>query len=596
MKELAVLNKYFLKYKYHFFGGILFVVVSNIFGVLYPRIFRFAIDMIKQSVQVFQLYEHLPLMERAKPLLSSFLLTFGLLILLMAVLKGVFMFFMRQTIIVMSRRIEFDLKNLLFDKYQQLSLSFFKRHNTGDLMARVSEDVGKVRMYLGPGVMYGINLLSLFALVIYSMLEVSPVLTLWVCAPLPFLSIAIYFVNKIILQRSTLIQNKLSDLTTYAQEAFSGIRVIKSFAREKAFEQEFEKELDDFQAKSLSLVRVNALFFPLMMALIGLSTILTIYVGGLLLERGLISAGNIAEFVIYINMLTWPVAALGWVASMIQQAVASQKRINEYLQVEPEIDKTAGEDVSLEGGIEFSNVSFDYPDSGIRALEDISFRIKPGQTLGIVGPTGSGKSTVAALLSRLYDVSEGNILLDGHPIQSLNPGKLRSQLGYVPQEVFLFSDTIANNIRFGKSGSANEEVVTAAKVASIYNGIMSFPNHFETSLGERGITLSGGQKQRVAIARAVIRKPKIYVFDDCLSALDTNTESRILANLKKLTSDTTTVIISHRISSVMNADLILVLENGQIVERGKHLDLLKNDGYYSRVNQKQQMEAQHQVG
>ena len=595
MRQLAYLNKYFLKYKLHFFGGILFVVISNLFGVLYPKIFRLAIDMIKESVEVFRLFSSFSLMERAEALLGNFLLLFGGLILALAVLKGLFMFFMRQTIIVMSRRIEYDLKNSLFDKYQSLSMSFFKRKNTGDLMARISEDVGKVRMYVGPGLMYGINLITLFIFVIYSMLSVNTELTLWVITPLPLLSILIYYINSLILKRSKQIQDKLSDLTTFAQETFSGIRIIKSFAREEAFENEFAENLDDFRAKSMSLVKINSLFFPLMMALIGISTILTIYVGGMLLQEGKVSAGNIAEFIIYVNMLTWPVAALGWVASMIQQAAASQARINEYLKEEPEIDKTAGEEIQLKGHIEFKEVDFIYPDSGIKALDKVAFSVTAGQTLGIVGPTGSGKSTIAYLISRLYETTSGKVLVDGNEIESMNPMNLRSQMGYVPQEVFLFSDTIAENIRFGKMEASNDEVAKAAKMASVYNSIIGFKEGFETVLGERGINMSGGQKQRVAIARAIIREPALYIFDDCLSALDTRTENEILNNLKSITGKSTTLIISHRISSVRNADHIIVLDGGQIVDQGKHKDLIGREGYYQRINQKQQIEEENAV-
>lgn len=589
MNQLKALNHYFLKYKFHFFSGIAFVIISNVFGVLYPQVFRHAVDLIKESVGIFKLFNHLSIQDRVNELFTSYLVLFGALVLALALLKGVFMFFMRQTIIVMSRRIEFDMKNVLYEKYQALSMAFFKRNNTGDLMARISEDVGKVRMYLGPGIMYAINLATLFTFVIYAMIQVNAELTFYVLLPLPILSFAIYYVNSLILKRSKAIQEQLAQLTTFSQEAFSGIRVIKSYARENSFKKYFSKELDDFKAKNMHRVKVDALFFPLMMALIGISTILTIYVGGIKLAEGTISAGNIAEFVIYINMLTWPVAALGWVASMVQQAAASQARINEFMAETPDIDKTQGLKLAISGAIEFNKVSFTYPDSGILALDEINLKINPGETLGIVGKTGSGKSTFANLLTRLYDVSNGTIKIDNKDLRALEPSYLRSQIGYVPQEVFLFSDSILNNIKFGGNNFSETQAKEAAKNAAIYDNIMEFPEAFETQLGERGITLSGGQKQRLAIARAIIRKPKIFIFDDCLSAMDTNTEKTILENLQKLTNQTTSIIISHRISSVMNADQIIVLDEGKIVEQGKHFELLEQNGYYANINEKQQI-------
>ena len=594
MKSLAYLNRYFFKYRLRFVLGILFVLISNVFGVLPPQIIRYSIDMIAERIVAFQLFEQ----SRFKPDLfvetSGYLLLFAGLVLLLALLKGVFMFFMRQTIIVMSRHIEFDLKNDIYEKYQKLSLSFFRRNSTGDLMARISEDVGKVRMYLGPALMYGINLIALFSVVIPVMIQVNPMLTLYVLLPLPVLSIGIYYVNNIILQRSTAIQEKLGELTSYAQEAFSGIRVIKSYGLEKVYLNTFGKELDDYREKSMNLVKVDALFFPLTLLLIGLSTIITVSIGGVQVSRGNITPGNIAEFVIYVNILTWPVTSLGWVASIIQQAAASQARINKLME-EPLEFEEGGLDVVLNGHVVFENVSFTYRDSGIMALQDICFKLKPGNTLGIVGRTGSGKSTLANLITRMFDPSQGTIWVDGENLKALDVGHYRTQLGYVPQDVFLFSDSIRNNIGFGKQAATEEELLAAAEVAALSNTLANLPNGLETVLGERGITLSGGQKQRLSIARAIIKKPKLYVIDDCLSALDTKTEQQILNNIQKITSGVSSIIISHRVSSVMQADHIIVLDQGRMVEEGTHLELLSRNGYYASIFKKQQSNPSEQL-
>ncbi len=592
MRALASLNRFFFKYRVRLGLGILFVLISNWFGVLPPQIIRHAIDLISASIDIFRLFNGSSLQQGFYQVFTAFLLMFAVLVLLLSVLKGLFMYFMRQTIIVMSRWIEFDLKNELYDKYQSLSLSFYRRNNTGDLMSRISEDVGKVRMYIGPAVMYGINLIALFVFVITVMLRVNPVLTFYVLLPLPVLAWGIYYVNNLILTRSTAIQQQLGKLTSFSQEAYSGIRVIKSYGREKAFAGLFQKELSEFKDKALELVKVDALYFPLTMLLIGLSTILTIYIGGIQVSEGAISAGNIAEFVIYVNMLTWPVTSVGWVASIMQQAAASQVRINAILHETPDIEPEEGEKISLSGDIRWQHVSFTYPQSGITALSDISFHLKPGQTLGIVGRTGSGKSTVASLLNRLYDPTEGKIWIDGYDITSLHPGQLRSQLGYVPQEVFLFSDSITNNIRFGVDEADETAIQQAAAAASLAETIADFPEAYGTMLGERGVTLSGGQKQRLAIARALIRKPRVYVMDDCLSALDTHTERSILENIRSITRDTTTIIISHRISSVMAADQILVLDHGKLVASGTHESLLAAGGYYADIFHKQQISGQ----
>ena len=590
MKDLQVVNFYFLKYKWHLLGGILFVTISNIFGVLYPPVFRYSIDLITDSLLVYNLFDHLSIQKRVYALFTDYLMVFGALVLGLAVLKGIFMYFMRQTIIVMSRWIEFDQKNALFQKYLDLDLGFYRRNSTGDLMSRMTEDTGKVRMYTGPSLMYGINMVVMFVLVIGAMLAVNVSLTFWVLLPLPFLSYIIYKINGIILKRSKEIQIKLSRLTTFTQEAFSGIRVIKSYGREQKFKALFNLELEDFKAKSLNLVKVDAVFMPIMTAMVGLSTILTVFVGAIQINKGEITTGNIAEFVIYINMLTWPVASLGWLVTMVQQAAASQQRISEFMNLTPAIDKHKGLQTAIKGNIHFDNVSFTYQDSGIEALKNINFDLKAGQTLGIIGKTGSGKSTLAYVLSRLYDVKSGQIYIDDTNVQHFNPAYLRSQMGYVPQESFLFSDSIANNVGFGLTQADRPKIEQAIDKAAMTDTVDGLPQGLETLLGERGVNLSGGQKQRIAIARAIVRAPKIYIFDDCLSALDTNTEKQILENIQQLTQETTSVIISHRISSVINADKIIVLEQGQIVEQGSHQQLIDLQGYYHNIYQKQQIE------
>lgn len=589
MKSLLRLNSYFLKHRKKLILGICFVIISNLFGILPPQIIRKSVDLIvtnidtiKESTDAAQL----------KAELGKQLLWFGLLVLGLSLLKGVFMFFMRQTIIVMSRWIEFDLKNDLYAKYQSLTASFFKQHPTGDLMSRVSEDVGKVRMYIGPAIMYGINLVILFVFVIGVMLQVNVKLTLYVLLPLPILSVTIYYVNNIILQRSTAIQEQLGKLTSLSQESYSGIRVLKSYGLEKRFASLFQDELRLFKEKSLSMARADALFFPLTLLLIGLSTILTIYIGGMEVKAGRLTAGNIAEFVIYVNMLTWPVTSVGWVASIVQQAAASQKRINEILDAQPDFDTQEGHACIIDGSLTFDQVTFTYPGSEIPAIKNISFELKPGQTLGIVGRTGAGKSTLAQLIARVYDPQLGVICVSGENIRTLSAAHFRSQLGFVPQDVFLFSDTIYNNIAFGNTHASAAAVEDAARLASLQNTLATMPDGIHTLLGERGVTLSGGQKQRVSIARAILRKPKLYVIDDCLSALDAQTEQEILQNLLQLTEGVSTVIISHRISSVANADLILVLEHGEIVEKGTHAELIEHEGFYASIHARQRQQEQ----
>jgi ATP-binding cassette subfamily B multidrug efflux pump len=593
MKELAYLNKHFSNYKTHLFGGIVFVAISNLFAIFPAQVIRYAIDFVQDTLSVYPAFNTPEFADAYKNILTQAILLFSVLVISLSVLKGFFMYLMRQTIIVMSRHIEFDMKNEIFDKYQRLHMAFYKSNNTGDLMNRISEDVSRVRMYVGPAIMYTINLIVLFVMVIFTMWKVNPTLTAYVLTPLPILSILIYWVSREINKRSEAVQAKLSDLSTFVQEAFSGIRVMKAYNRLDEKEHEFSEHCNDYKATNLGLVKVNALFMPAMILLIGLSTILTIYIGGQLTMQGKISPGNIAEFVIYVNMLTWPVASVGWVTSLVQRAAASQKRINEFLQAEIDIVNTSHESYEPKGQLQFINVSFRYPESGVQALNDVSFTVNPGESLAIVGHTGSGKSTLANLICRLYDADSGQVLVDGENIQQINLNAYRSAIGYVPQEVFLFSDTISNNISFSTSISDDnvEAVSRAASNAQVAKNIEGFPKGYDTRVGERGITLSGGQKQRISIARAIIKEPKILIFDDCLSAVDTETEEKILSNLKPIMKGKTTVIISHRVSSVKHCDNIIVLEDGAILEQGKHDELIAKKGVYFEINEQQQLET-----
>jgi ATP-binding cassette, subfamily B, multidrug efflux pump len=621
LKNLLHLNKYFWKYRGRFIGGFLFIIASNLFAVYSPQIIREAFDLVKVSIEKYNNFSDPTIKTSLSPALQKcfellgydanqfsrvnsmqeltevllLLVTFlSILYIVFALLKGLFLFYTRQTIIVMSRFIEFDLKNEIYNHYQKLDLSFYKQNNTGDLMNRISEDVGRVRMYLGPAVMYTLNLIVLFVMSIVAMVNVNKDLTLYVLAPLPIMAIIIYKVSSIINARSDKTQKQQSKLTTLAQEAFSGIRVLKAFNKEKINIHQFETECNQYKATQLDLVKIDALFMPIILLLIGLSTILTVYLGGIKAINGEITVGNIAEFVIYVNMLTWPFATVGWVTSLVQQAASSQKRINEFLNTQPAIFnvKTNEEANKINGTIEFKNVSFTYSHSGIKALKNVSFKIGNGNTLAIVGKTGSGKSTIANLLLRMYEPNDGTILIDNEAIENLGLFRLRKNIGYVPQDVFLFSDTIFENIAFGlnEQQSNKHKIEKAAKDADIYNNILSFNNQFETILGERGITLSGGQKQRVSIARAIVKDPSILIFDDCLSAVDTHTEDVILNNLKKVMHNKTTILISHRISTVKHADKIIVLENGIITESGSHAELLANKKYYFEMYQKQLLE------
>ncbi|MGB6269914.1 MAG: ABC transporter ATP-binding protein [Olleya sp.] len=574
MKELQHLNKYFYKYRTQIIIGILITIASKLFTVFVPKFIGSIIDVVNNQLLNPEVNETVYKAE---------LLKFILLLVGSAVLSGILTFWMRQTIINVSRYIEFDLKNEVYQQYQKLSLNFYKKNRTGDLMNRISEDVGKVRMYAGPAIMYSINTLTLFAVALVFMFRQAPMLTLYTIIPLPILSIIIYKISSEIHKRSTIVQEYLSKLSIFSQETFSGISVIKAYGIEPQTATDFDELSETSKDKQLSLVRIQALFFPMMILLIGLSNVLVIYIGGKQYMNGEISLGTISEFIMYVNLLTWPVATVGWVTSIVQEAEASQKRINEFLKTEPEIQNNNPERSDIKGNIEFKNVSFTYDDTNILALKNISFKVNSGETLAIIGKTGSGKSTILDLVGRLYDVDKGEIVIDQKPIKSLNLYSLRDATGYVPQDAFLFSDTINNNIKFGKENASDNQVVEAAKLAQVHKNIVKFNDQYNTVLGERGITLSGGQKQRVSIARAIIKKPQIMLFDDCLSAVDTETEEKILNNLKTITQGKTTIIVSHRISSAKNADQIIVLDDGRIIQSGTHEDLINIDGYYKAL-------------
>lgn len=584
MKELKHLNKYFKKYWLKLLIGIIITIIARVFQLVMPTYVKKSIKVVEEALA------GTITDDSAQTLLMEFIL----IIVGAALLSGFFTFLMRQTIINVSRYIEFDLKNEVFDHYQLLSLNFYKKNRTGDLMNRISEDVGQVRMYAGPALMYGINTVTLFACIIPLMFITAPTLAAYTLIPLPILSVLIYNISKIIHKRSTIVQEYLSTLSTFTQEVFSGVSVIKAYTLEPQINGELQVLAKEGKDKSMDLAKVNAWFFPLMVLLIGISNILVIYIGGKQYIDGEIeSVGVIAEFILYVNMLTWPVAIVGWLTSIVQRAEASQKRINEFLMTEPAIHNTVTEATPIEGKIEFKNVSFTYEDTEITALRNISFTIFPGETVAILGKTGSGKSTILDLVARLYDVTQGQIFIDDIPIKELNLEDLRESIGAVPQDAFLFSDSIKNNIKFGDNTATDEEVVSVAKSAVVHQNIMDFTKKYETVLGERGITLSGGQKQRVSIARALLKDPQIYLFDDCLSAVDTETEEEILGNLKNASRNKTTIIVSHRVSSAKNADKILVLEDGQLLQEGTHNELNAIDGYYKTLYMNQLSEKEN---
>ena len=573
MQHLKYLNKFLWKYKKILLLGLIFILVTNIFAIYPAEFVRNALDGLLEKLN-----------SQNNDDVSFILLKYGLLIVLFAILKGIFLYMTRQTIIVMSRKIEFDLKNEVFDKYQALSIAFYKINKTGDLMNRITEDITKVRMYLGPAIMYSINLTILFSFVIYKMFSVSTILTTYVLFPLPILAVSVYIVSNRINKKSERVQAQLSTVTAIAQESFSGVRIIKSFTNEENTLKVFYKSCKEYTKRQIELIKIEAMFIPLIITLIGVSTVLTIYIGGLEVFKGNITTGNIAEFIIYVNMLAWPVASVGWVTSLVQRASASQERINEFLNVKPKIKNSVKEKTVINGNIRFNNVSLIYSDTNIKALDNISFNLKSGEQLGIFGKTGSGKTTIVNLICRLYDSNEGEINIDNKNIKLQNLDSLRSSIGYVPQDGYLFSGTIRDNIGFSNDKIIDEEIERAAKKAEIFDEINSFPKKFDTLIGERGIQLSGGQRQRLAIARVFYKKPQIYIFDDCLSAVDANKEKNILKNLKKETTNKTTIIISHRISTIEGSDNIIVLDNGNIIEYGTHRELINNKGFYSQIH------------
>ncbi|WP_348713362.1 ABC transporter ATP-binding protein [Tenacibaculum sp. 190524A05c] len=583
MKALQYLNKYFVKYKWRLFIGIIITILSKLLALKIPEIIKNSLNIVEDYARGKQT----DLSVVKHELFINILIIIGV-----TLLAGFFTFLMRQTIIVVSRLIEFDLKNEIYQQYQNLSVNFYKKNRTGDLMNRISEDVSKVRMYFGPAIMYSLNMIVLFAIGFTKMLNTDYELTLYTLIPFPILSLSIFLLSREINKKTTIVQQYLSKLTTFNQEFFSGINVVKSYGIESSVFSNFNQLADEAKEKNIELSKVQALFFPLMILLIGISNILVLYIGGKQYIAGEIQIGVIAEFILYVNILTWPVAIVGWVTSIIQQAEASQTRINEFLEQVPEIQNSASERTNIDGEITFKNVSLTYDDTNITALKDVSFSVAEGETLAIMGKTGSGKSSIVNMIARMYDATEGTVLIDGKPIKDLNLDDVRDQIGFVPQDPFLFSDTIENNIKFGKDDATEEEIITAAKNAVIHENIVGFTDGYQTILGERGVTLSGGQKQRTSIARAIIKDPKILVFDDCLSAVDTETEERILSNLEKVSKNKTTFIISHRVSSAKNADKIIILEDGKIIEQGTHNQLITKEGAYKNLYEQQLLEKE----
>ena len=584
MKALQYLNKYFSKYKWRILLGLLITVLSKLLALKIPQIIRNSLN----TVDEYKNGANITIDEVKHDLLINVLIIIGV-----ALLSGFFTFLMRQTIIVTSRLIEFDLKNEIYAQYQRLSLNFYKQNRTGDLMNRISEDVSKVRMYVGPAIMYSMNMIVLFVVGFTQMVQVDLKLTLYTLIPFPLLSVSIFILSRVIHKRSTIVQQYLSKLTTFNQETFSGIGVLKSYGIETSIIRDFDEIANESKEKNIDLQKANALFFPTMILLIGISNLIVIYVGGMQYINNEIKIGVVLEFLLYVNILTWPVAVVGWVTSMIQQAEASQARINEFLDEKPEISNTNPNASEINGKVEFKNVSFTYDDTNITALKNINLTVESGETLAILGKTGSGKSTIIELVARLYDTTEGEIFLDDISIEKVNLNDLRNQIGFVPQDPFLFSDSIGNNIKFGKQDATEEEIITAAKNADVHKNIVEFSKGYKTVLGERGVTLSGGQKQRVSIARAIIKNPKILIFDDCLSAVDTETEEKILSNLERVSKSKTTFIISHRVSSAKNADKIIVLDDGKIIQQGTHNQLVNQEGYYKDLYEQQLLEKEN---
>ena len=579
MSELKYLNKYLIKYKTNLLLGLFIIIIARILLLFTPGLIRESVNVIDE----FRKGNIISVETVQTELIQNIFL-----ILLAAIAAGIFTFLTRQTIINVSRYVEFDLKNEIYTQYQKLSLSFYKKNQTGDLMNRISEDVSKVRMYFGPALMYSINTITLLIITFFYMYRQSPELTIYTISPLPVLSYAIYKLSGIINIRSRIVQESLSKLSSFSQETFTGIQIVKSNSIQKNKSKEFDNLSEKNKENQINLVKVQALFFPLMILLIGISNILVIYIGGKQYLNGEIeNIGIIAEFIIYVNMLTWPVASLGWISSIIQQAEASQKRINEFLKEKSEIKNNINGLKKINGSVEFKDVSFTYTESNIKAIDKISLKLNKKKSLGIVGVTGSGKTTLIKLLTKSFNIDSGEILFDNNSIDEFDLECLRKEIGVVSQDSFLFSDSIINNIRFGKEKASLKEVEEVCKISGIHNEIIKFSNGYETILGERGINLSGGQKQRICIARALIKEPKILILDDCLSALDTETEEKIIISLKSLLSNTTTIITSHRLSSVQNQNEIIVLDKGKIIQKGNHKLLIKQNGYYKEVYTKQ---------